>query len=359
MDPARVPEVSPQARPTSGPGGLLLLAGAAVLGAATWARGPAGFSVRDRTALVTGGSRGLGLAVARELLRRGARVAVCGRDRATLDRARADLEARGARVLAEPCDVTDRRGVEALVRKVRHALGPIDVLVNNAGVVQVGPVDLMTDGDFEDALGTHFWGPLYVIRAVLPDMRARGRGRIANVASIGGLLSVPHLLPYSASKFALVGLSEGLAAELAADGIRVTTVCPGLMRTGSPRHGRFKGRHRAEHAWFSLAAALPGSSMSAERAARRLVTALERGEPWLVLSLPAKAAARVHGLFPGATTRALGLVSRALPRAGPGGPGAGGAPGVPGRESGSWLSPSWLTALDERAATRLNQEAPR
>jgi NAD(P)-dependent dehydrogenase (short-subunit alcohol dehydrogenase family) len=237
--------VTTRARPSLG----AALGGAGLVAAYLLTHRPRRYDLRGRIALVTGGSRGLGLILARELAQAGARVAICGRDVTTLDRARADLERRGAEVLVVPCDVTVRHDVEGLVRTVRDRLGPVDVLVNNAGTISMGPVDAMSIEDFQATMATNFWGPLHAILAVLPEMRQRGDGRIANIASIGGKISVPHLLPYSASKFALVGLSEGLRAELAKDGIRVITICPGLMRTGSPRHATFKGRHRAEYAW--------------------------------------------------------------------------------------------------------------
>jgi short-subunit dehydrogenase len=164
---------------------------------------------------------------------------------------------------------------------------------------------------------------------------------------------MPHLLPYTASKFALVGLSEGLRAELAQEGILVTTICPGLMRTGSPRHASFKGHHRAEYAWFSISDSLPGISMDVDRAAREIVEALSAGEAERVLSLPAKLAALAHGLSPGFTTELLGLVNRCLPSAA----GADGGVRLKGEESESALSPSWLTRLGDRAAARNNQIA--
>jgi NAD(P)-dependent dehydrogenase (short-subunit alcohol dehydrogenase family) len=306
------------------------------------------YDLNGRVVLVTGGSRGLGLALARELLRAGARVAICARDADTLERARRDLAARGGEVVAIPCDVTDRHRVEALVADVAARLGPVDVLVNNAGTITVGPVETMSLEDFEDAMRANFWACVHTIFAVLPEMRARGAGRIVNVTSIGGKVSIPHLLPYSASKFALVGLSEGLRAELSKDGIRVTTVVPGLMRTGSPRHALFKGRHRAEHGWFSIADALPGLSMDAERAARQIVAALRRGRAEVVLSIPARAGRLVAQIWPGLTADALGLATRLLP-----------SDGVrdrrPGWASASSLSPSWLTRLGDRAGRRLNQ----
>lgn len=212
-------------------------------------------------------------------------------------------------------------------------------------------MELMDVEDFRSAMDVNFWGPLYAILAVLPEMKRRRSGRIVNVASIGGKISVPHLLPYSASKFALVGLSEGLRAELAADGIQVSTICPGLMRTGSPRHALFKGQHREEYAWFSISDSLPIASMSAERAARQIVAALRSGRAQRVLSLPAKLGAAVHGLVPGLTADLLGVANEWLPRAGA----AGDRRPVKGEHSLSELSPSWLTSLGERAARQNNQ----
>jgi short-subunit dehydrogenase len=300
--------------------------------------------------LITGGSRGLGLVLARELAREGARLAICARDANDLERAREGLEDGGATVLAVPCDVTDQDGVEEMVRTVRDHFGQIDVLINNAGVIEVGPMEVMTVEDYEEAMKTHFWAPLYTTHAVLEDMRARGEGRIVNIASIGGKISVPHLLPYSASKFALVGFSEGLRAELAKDGIVVTTVCPGLMRTGSPRNAMFKGRHRAEYAWFTISDSLTVTSMAAERAARQIVEALKGGDAEIVLTIQAKMAALFHGLFPGLTADILGAVNSLLP-----GPGGIGANRAKGKESESNLAPSWLTALTDRAAEQNNQ----
>lgn len=308
--------------------------------------------LRGTVALVTGGSRGLGLQLARELGRRGARVVICARDPETLERARFDLEHRGVPVLALECDVTDHARAVATVQAVHDRWGRLDVLVNNAGIIQVGPVESMTVDDFEQAMRVNFWGPLYTTLAALPLMRAHGGGRIVNIVSIGGKVSVPHLTPYSASKFALGGLSEGLRAELAKDGIRVTTVYPGLLRTGSPRHALFKGRHRAEFAWFSISDALPLLTMGVERAARRIVTAAERGEACVILTLPARLAARAPALLPAATAAVLALVNRFLPPADRASAGT-----RLGRESESAWSPSLLTALGERAVRSQNQRA--
>jgi len=310
------------------------------------------FDLAGRVVLITGGSRGLGLVLAREFARHGALLALAARDVATLERARDELVACGARVFALPCDVRDRAQVDALVRRVEEHFGRIDVLVNNAGTIMVGPLEHMTLGDFEDAMATNFWAAAYAALAALPGMRRRREGRIVNIASIGGKVSVPHLLAYSASKFALVGFSEGLRAAVAKDGVVVTTVCPGLMRTGSPRHALFKGRHRAEYAWFSISDASRLSSISAERAARRIVAACIRGEAEVILSPQAKAVSVFHGMFPGLTADILAVVHRLLP-----GPGGIGTAAARGRESESVLAPSWLTALGDEAAERNNEVA--
>jgi NAD(P)-dependent dehydrogenase (short-subunit alcohol dehydrogenase family) len=197
------------------------------------------FDYRGKHVVVTGGARGLGLVLARELARRGARLSICSRTSDQLADATAELTARGARVHASECDITDRDRVNEFFAVARLFNGPVDVLVNNAGVIRVGPLEEMTEEDFDHSMRTHFWGPLYATLAVLPEMRNRRAGRIVNVASFGGKIAVPHLLPYCAGKFALVGLSDGLRAELAEHGITVTTACPGLMRTGSHLNAEF------------------------------------------------------------------------------------------------------------------------
>lgn len=308
------------------------------------------YSFRDKTVLITGGSRGLGFVLASEFARAGAKVTICARDLATLKQAQSKLKAQGYAVGAVPCDVTKPESRVELIRFVNQRCGSIDVLVNNAGTIAVGPMEVMTIADYEEAMNLHFWAPLHMTLAVLPEMRRRGEGRVVNIASIGGRLSVPHLLPYSASKFALVGLSEGLRSELVKDGVLVTTVSPGLMRTGSPRNAIFKGRYREEYAWFSISDSLPGLSISAERAARQILRAARRGDAELTLSLPAKLAVHFHTTFPELTARALATADHLLP-----GAGGIGTDRLRGRASASRLSPSWLTTLNEQAARQYNQ----
>ena len=325
--------------------------GAALLARALMSRANR-YSVRDRSVLITGGSRGLGLVLAREFARRGARVAICARSAEELERAKAEFWSSGYQLTTVVCDVTDHAQVQKLIEAVQNQLGPIDILVNNAGTIAVGPLETMTIQDYRESLDVHFWAALYTTMAVLPDMRQRRDGRIINISSIGGKISVPHLVPYSAGKFALAGFSGGVRAEAAKDDVYVTTVYPGLMRTGSPRNANFKGKHRSEFTWFRLSDALPGISVAAERAARQIVSASERGRARLVISLPAKLAVKLKEMFPETSAAALAAAHRLLP--GPGGIGSGHAKG---KDSQSFLSRSWLTVLDDRAAQRNNQIA--
>jgi NAD(P)-dependent dehydrogenase (short-subunit alcohol dehydrogenase family) len=309
-------------------------------------------SFRGKTAFVTGGSRGLGLLIARELLARGAKVAISARDADELARAAQQLSASGSDVLTLEADMTLRDEAENAVKQIEQHFGPVDILVNNAGIISVGPIETMTIDDYRNSINTHFWGPYFTTMAVLPQMQRRHFGRIVNISSIGGKISVPHLVPYSVGKFALTGFSEGLRSELLKDKVYVTTVCPGLMRTGSPRNALFKGNNEAEYAWFSISDALPGLSMNANRAAHQVVDACARGDSEVVLTVPAKVATLVHGVFPEVTVDVLGIVNRFLPP-----PGGIGTDVRTGNQSKSKASPSWLTALNERAARENNQIA--
>lgn len=307
------------------------------------------YTFRDKTILITGGSRGLGLVMAHQLVQQGARVAICARDEAELERAKLQLKDCFTLI----CDVTELPQVEQMIQEVTEHFGHIDVLINNAGIIQVGPFETMTLEDYDAAMKLHFWAPLYTTFAVLATMRHKKAGRIVNISSIGGKISVPHLLPYSASKFALVGLSEGLRSELAQDGIKVTTVCPGLIRTGSTENAYFKGQHRAEYTWFAISDSLPILSMSAEAVARKILAGCRRGDSEIITSLPAIIGIRFHGLFPGLTSDILSLVNRFLPKNG-----GIGSDQVLGKDSHSPLTSSPLTALSQRAAQQNNQLTP-
>ncbi len=313
-------------------------------------RRPSNGQIRGAVVAITGGSRGLGLMLAREFGQRGARLAICARDENGVQRAQRDLAARGCEVLALACDIRKQNDVEDFVGAVIERYGRIDVLVNNAGTIEVGPASVMTEEDYADALQTHFWGPYFAIEAALPALRDSTHGRIVNIVSIGGLVAVPHLLPYTVSKFALLGYSLGLREELAGKGVSVTTICPGLMRTGSPRNALFKGRNHAEYGWFSLSAALPITSVSAQSAARRIVSAAIADENLVVLSVQAQVLATLQHMFPSLTARVLSLVAKLLPSEGGIGTAA-----VRGYESESRVSESVLTTLSKRAEADLLQ----
>lgn len=258
------------------------------------------YKLQDKVVLIAGGSRGLGLVLAREFSRRGCKVAVCARDEDELARVRGEFAPAGERFIAGRCDLRDSDEVAALIDAVEQRLGPIDLLVNCAGTIQVGPMEHMTLEDFREAMETNFWSAVHTTLAVYPRMQERHDGRIVNITSIGGKIALPHLVPYSASKFALVGFSKGARAELKKDGICVTTVVPGLMRTGSPRNVDTAGKHRLEYSWFMLSDSLPGISMDARRAARKIVNACVSGKGEVTLGVPAKLVAKADALAPNA-----------------------------------------------------------
>ena len=334
-----------------------LAASALTIGAALLARGlraARAIDFRGRSVLITGGSRGLGLLIARELGRQGARVTIAARDRAELERAREDLVARGVEVDIVTCDIRHRDEAEQLVQQIVTRTSTIDVLINNAGVIQVGPIDHMDVADFEEAMKVHFWGPVHTMRAAIPSMRRQGGGRIVNISSIGGKIGVPHLTPYCASKFALTGLSAALNAELARDRIYVTTVCPGMMRTGSPFNAWFKGRHRDEFTWFAISDSAPVLSIGGERAAAQVVEACRYGDAELVITWPAKLAVLANAVMPESVALMMGIANRLLP----GPTGESGDHARSGWQSQSKWAPSPLTRLSDRAAAA-NNEVPR
>jgi len=311
------------------------------------------YDFKGKTILITGGSRGLGLVLARQFAKEKARIAICARNGEELERAKADLENSGAEVFSVVCDVREENQVKQMIEAVKRRFGKIDVLVNNAGVIQVGPLEVQTKEDFEDAMKVHFWGSFYTMQNVIPEMRERGEGKIVNISSIGGKMAVPHLAPYCASKFALVGLSNAMNAELAKDGISVTTVCPGLMRTGSHVNAVFKGKNEQEYAWFSIADALPVSSISAESAAKEIIEACRAGKSEAIISIQAELAAKMNALFPEMISAVAGLINRILP-----GKGGIGEDHATGKESASFISPSFLTANIDSASARNNELAP-
>ena len=410
-----------------------IAAGSAAIGWAAYRRATM-LDLAGKCVVISGGSRGLGLEMAREFLDGGARVALLARDPEELERARAALigwaqrpqesgpvpatqdsagvtaigaaedsaeikgavaagqdstqtngagavgqnsaeadgaaaagqdsaEAMGAEstpqrgvelsdVIIVPCDVRDPASAVRAADDVLAVFPQIDILANVAGIIDVAPYDHLTPEDYRDSLDTHFWGPMNMIRAVVGRMSPGSR--IINISSIGGLVSVPHLLPYSVGKFALTGYSEGLHPELARRGIHVTTVCPGLMRTGSHVRARFKGRHRQEFAWFAASSGSPLASISARKAARKIVQACRMARPFLILTPQARALQLMHALAPNSTAHAMRLATQLLPE--PADEADAEADRTrEGWESTSEAAPSILTRRADRAIERNNE----
>ena len=191
------------------------VAGASLIALRQWARRSRRIDFAGRIVVISGGSRGLGLELARQFAYEGAHLVLLARNEGNLLRSASELEALGARVTPIVCDVTRSRDVQQSVESILRQTGRIDVLINNAGIIQVGPFENMTIEDYQQSMRVHFCGPLSLIQQVVPVMQAARFGRIVNIASIGGKVAVPHLLPYVAGKFALVGLIRGFTGGVA------------------------------------------------------------------------------------------------------------------------------------------------
>jgi short-subunit dehydrogenase len=342
--------------------GLALLAGAGLACSGALAATAVAGALRrtrrlqNKVVLITGGSRGLGLALAEEFGRRGAKLAIAARDADELERARAALSKRLGRkasrdIFVFPADLRKPDEAEQLIQQTTAHFGRIDILVNNAGVITVGPIENQNVQDFRDVMDSNFFSGLHCTLSVLPQMLARRAGTIVNITSIGGKIAVPHMLPYTASKFAAVGFSEGITAELRGKGVRVVTVCPGLMRTGSHLNALFTGDAPGEYRWFSMGAGLPLVSTSARAAARKIVCATIAGKSEIAITPQAILAARLADLSPEMTTAAMGLMNLVLPS-----PAAEQGPSRRGAEVRS-LEVTPAVALGHAAARRYNQRA--
>ncbi len=263
--------------------------------------------------VITGGSRGLGLAIATRFAEDPVRLVLAARHLEELQQAQVQLLTQFAHLSTADfhlvaADLAKPEECERLVAETIARFGRIDVLVNNAAIIHIGPVESQTLEIFEHTMRVNFFAALYVTWAALPHMRRQAalaghpfgcrRASIVNIASVGGKIAVPHMLPYSAAKFALVGFSEGLHAELRHKGIRVTTVCPGLMRTGGEAHANFLGNQNAEQRWFNFAARTPGVAVTMRHAANRIYRAAAAGRAEIAISPQAWLAARFGALCP-------------------------------------------------------------
>jgi len=280
------------------------------------------WTATGKAVVITGSSRGLGLNLAEEFALAGARVVLAARNGSELERAKEMLLSRRASIQSDQivtisCDLKVPEDCKRLIEEATHRCGRVDVLINNAGTIHVGPIEQLPIESYRDAMEIDYFAMVQTVYAVLPQMLRRGEGKIVNITSIGGKIPVPHLASYVGSKFAAVGFSETLHAELRSKGIQVTTVCPGLMRTGSYPNAIVVGNRQWEYRWFSLSASIPGIAHSAQGAARKIFEATCQGRAEITVGYDAYLAARMHGLVPEFTQYAGSLANEfILPEAG-------------------------------------------
>jgi len=308
----------------------------------------------NKTALITGGARGLGLILANEYAKRGMKLALCSRTEMDLVEAEKRLiDAHpGAQISTHVCDVSREKAVKVLVDQVEHQFGPIDLLINNAGTILSAPAESTTTQDIESAMDSNFWGTVHTSLEIAPRMKKRGLGRILNIASIGGVVPVPHLLAYGSSKFAAIGFSSGLGIELKKNGVIVTTAVPTLMRTGSFLNASFKGDEKSEMELFTRLSTYPGFSISAESAAASIVRAVDRGQAFAFVGATARLAQLGFSLFPNLVLGAMEQVSKHLPEAQPN---ASSNRAKKGREIQKDTGSKPQSYLGKRAALRWNE----
>jgi short-subunit dehydrogenase len=267
----------------------------------------------DKVVVITGGSTGLGLALARNLVREGCILAVCARSEEDLELTKLEFLSHGFKIFCSVCDVSQSEEVDAFIEAVLARFGKIDILVNNAGVISVGALESFDLIDYHNAMDIMFWGIVHTSRAVLPHFKARNSGQIINVTSIGGVAAVPQLHPYVAAKFAAVGYSMGMAAELRKDNITVTTIVPGLMRTGSFINALFQQGNRKEFKLFAAMSTAPLITISVDKAVREIVSAIRHKKIFATLGVPAKIIHELYHFFPSTMIRVFGFLNRFVP----------------------------------------------
>jgi 3-oxoacyl-[acyl-carrier protein] reductase len=220
-----------------------------------------------QAAIVTGASRGIGLAIARRLGQMGARVSLCARNATNLERAASDLRAAGIDVLPLRTDVTRGDEIARLISETQGAFGPIDILVNNAGIGIFGPFHNQTEADWNAVLDTNLKSVFLASRAVAPEMIRRKSGHIINIVSMAGRSAFANGAVYCASKWGLLGLTGCMAEELRVHGVRVSAICPGSVATEfSPHVGKDASKmlqpEDVAHAVAALVTQAPGSFIS-------------------------------------------------------------------------------------------------
>lgn len=269
--------------------------------------------LRDKVVIITGASTGLGLALARTLAREGSILAICARSEEDLELTKLEFISHGYKIYTSVCDVSIPKEVEAFIESVLARFGKVDILVNNAGVINVGAAESFDLVDYHTAMDIMYWGIVHTTQAILPYFKARNQGQIVNITSIGGVVAIPQLNPYVAAKFAATGYSLGLAAELRKDKITVTTVVPGLMRTGSFINALFQKGNKKEFKLFAAMSTAPLITISADKAVRDIVSAIRHKKIFTVLGLPARVIRELQHFFPEAMVKIFGFLNRFVP----------------------------------------------
>ncbi len=246
--------------------------------------------IRDSIAVVTGAASGIGRATALALARQGGDVVIADVDRGGMAEVRSEIAQLGRRAIAVHTDVSQYGDVEALRERAIGEMGRVDILMNNAGVHMTGPVERIPLADWEWIVGINFWGPIYGVKAFLPHMLASGSGHIVNTASMAGLIGSEPSIPYTVTKYAVVGLSQALAAYLHGKGIGVSVLCPGFVETRITQNERLIDygdgmdetrreffREIGGGDWSRIKEAAPGGVVTAESVAEKVVAAIRDG----------------------------------------------------------------------------------
>ncbi|NLE88100.1 MAG: SDR family NAD(P)-dependent oxidoreductase [Myxococcales bacterium] len=264
----------------------------------------------DGWALITGAARGIGRACAEQLAGRGNRLVLCDIDRGAVDALGAELRARGAEVLTYAVDVGDRGAMTECAAWVHERTEGVELLVNNAGVLVLGGLDETSWEDWERVLRVNLWGVIHGCQLFVPAMRRRGRGHVVNIASAAGVVGFSPLLAYGTTKFAVVGLSQALRAELAPSGVGVSVVCPGLVNTGIADQPRFDPATRARIGALLQSRGVPPDVVAAAvlRAVERNLAVVPvggqaRALQWASRVAPSLAAKVVHRMASGRSRR--------------------------------------------------------
>lgn len=268
------------------------------------------FAWDQKRVLVTGGSAGLGLVLARQLASKGVRLAVCDMARQTVRQAVDELRKYGGDVIGIECDVRKYDSVVQMFEEIDAEFGGVDVLFNAAGVVEVGASEWMNHRDFENFMETNCRGAFCTIRAAMPGMWKLGWGRIMNVALLGRQRAVTSMPPGVECKSGTVGLLQDLRTDFRHENILVSTACPGLIETLSSRETMFEDRHREKYGWFSIGDSLPLMSENAQEAASQIIDACQQGRGKFTVANPVNVAVHLQRYFPALKNEILTMMGQ-------------------------------------------------